>query len=78
MSDSSVIQQASAIPYRHGAKGVEFCLITATSGPHWGFPKGIIDPGETFIETALKEAHEEAGIHGHVVGEPLGTYDYNK
>jgi 8-oxo-dGTP pyrophosphatase MutT (NUDIX family) len=42
------------------------------------FPKGIIDPGETYAETALKEAHEEAGLHGRIVGEPLGTYEYSK
>lgn len=42
------------------------------------FPKGIIDPGETYVETALKEAHEEAGLHGRIVGEPLGTYEYFK
>jgi phosphohistidine phosphatase len=78
MSDSSPILQASAIPYRRGAEGLSFCLITSISGRRWGFPKGIIDPGETVIETALKEAYEEAGLHGHVVGEPLGTYEYDK
>lgn len=42
------------------------------------FPKGIIDPGETYVETALKESHEEAGLRGRIVGEPVGTYEYFK
>jgi phosphohistidine phosphatase len=44
----------------------------------WGFPKGIVDPGETPEQTALKEADEEAGLHGELVGPPLGEYDYRK
>ncbi|MBC8874044.1 MAG: NUDIX hydrolase [Planctomycetes bacterium] len=72
------INQASAIPFRHVDNGVEFCLITSLKRKRWMFPKGIIDPGETYVETALKEAHEEAGLHGRIVGEPLGTYEYFK
>lgn len=44
----------------------------------WTFPKGIIDPGETYLETALKEADEEAGLHGMIVGDPIGEYEYEK
>lgn len=72
------IEQAGAIPYRRCGDRLEFCLITSSSGKRWGFPKGIIDPDETFVETALKEAEEEAGLLGHVVGEPLGSYQYHK
>ena len=28
----------------------------------WAFPGGRVDPGETLIETALREMHEEVGI----------------
>jgi len=69
------IQQACAIPFRRLGENVEFCLITSLSRKRWIFPKGIIDPGETLVQTAVKEAHEEAGLHGRVVGEPLGTYE---
>jgi phosphohistidine phosphatase len=70
--------QASAVPYRRAESGVEFCLITSLTSGRWGFPKGLIDPGETAVETALKEAHEEAGLRGQIVGEPLGEYQYAK
>ena len=74
----NLIQQASAIPYRRRDGCVEFCLITTIKRRRWAFPKGIIDPGETPVETALKEAEEEAGLHGRVDDEPLGRYKYAK
>ncbi len=72
------IAQASAVPYRRRGTRLEFCLITSISKGHWGFPKGIIDPGETAVQTALKEAEEEAGLYGEIEGEPLGEYEYRK
>ena len=65
--------QASAVPFRWRGPRLEFCLITTSSG-RWGFPKGYIDPGETPQQAALKEALEEAGLHGHVEGAPVGYY----
>ena len=70
--------QASAVPYRYRDEAPEFCLITSFRGGRWGFPKGISDPGETPLETALKEADEEAGLHGRIEGDPLGEYEYSK
>jgi 8-oxo-dGTP pyrophosphatase MutT (NUDIX family) len=72
------IAQASAVPFRKENGHYEFCLITSVKRGRWIFPKGIIDPGETYVETALKEAYEEAGIRGEIVGEPIGSYQYAK
>lgn len=71
------IEQACAVPFRAYLERVEFCLITSSAG-RWKFPKGYIEPGETFIEAALKEALEEAGLHGRVVGDPIGYYEIEK
>jgi 8-oxo-dGTP pyrophosphatase MutT (NUDIX family) len=76
LMDVKRLPQASAVPYRLRAGGPEYLLITTRKG-RWIFPKGIIDPGETPQETALKEAHEEAGIRGRL-GPTIGTYDYEK
>jgi phosphohistidine phosphatase len=75
---NSTYDQASAVAYRMGDHGIEFCLITSSGKGKWGFPKGLIDPGETPADTALKEAEEEAGLSGSIIGKPLGNYTYNK
>lgn len=67
--------QACVVPFRRRDDQLEICLITSLKKQHWILPKGIVDPGETCEETALKEALEEAGLHGQIVGEPLGNYE---
>lgn len=42
---------------------IEFLLLQASNGiHHWTPPKGHVDPGETDLETALRETREETGI----------------
>lgn len=41
----------------------------------WALPKGLIDPGERPAETALREGHEETGVHGRLVSK-LGDVRY--
>jgi len=41
----------------------------------WSLPKGHIEPGETAEQAAVREIHEETGIHGDILGE-LGTIDF--
>jgi len=77
-SNGKPIAQAAAVPYRMDGGRPEFCLITSTGKGNWIFPKGIIDPGETPAQTALKEAQEEAGLHGVIEDRPLGHYVYEK
>jgi 8-oxo-dGTP pyrophosphatase MutT (NUDIX family) len=69
------IFQACVVPFRRPAERIEVCLITSLKKGRWIFPKGIIDPGETLEQAALKEALEEAGLHGRIVGELLGDYE---
>jgi len=73
-SEETPILQACAVPYRRQGGRLEVCLVTSISKGRWGFPKGIIDPGETPAETALKEAREEAGLQGVIEGGSLGQY----
>ena len=75
--NNELIDQACAVPYRRISGRIEFCLITSSAG-RWLFPKGVVDPGESYAETALKEAYEEAGLHGRIVGQPLGSYQIRK
>ena len=70
-------KQAGVIPYRRVGTGFEILLITAKRG-RWIIPKGIIDPGETPIESACKEAYEEAGVEGRPDPQVIGKYEYRK
>ncbi len=50
-------------------------LVTQHSqNHHWSFPKGLIDPGQTTEEAALREVREEGGI----VAEIKGKVGYSK
>ena len=44
------------------AASAELLLCHATGGRHWDIPKGMADPGETSVQTALREAREECGL----------------
>ncbi len=72
------LRQAAAIPYRLRSKGLEIALITSLRSRRWVFPKGHIEPGEAGYESAVREAHEEAGLLGEVDPRPVGRYRYQK
>lgn len=72
------LPQACVIPFRKVDGQWQFCLITSLKKQRWIFPKGIVDPGETPAETGAKEAWEEAGLRGHVIGSSLGTFSDHK
>jgi 8-oxo-dGTP pyrophosphatase MutT (NUDIX family) len=52
--------------------------VTATSGRRWILPKGTLEIGQTLGDCAVTEAWEEAGIHGHVFGDPVARYAARK
>ena len=68
------VPQVCVVPFRRFGDGAAFCLITSLKKRLWIFPKGTINGGESLHEAALKEACEEAGLHGRIVGPPLGRY----
>jgi phosphohistidine phosphatase len=72
------VQQAAAIPLRRVRGRVHVCLIRRRGSKSWGIPKGVVDPGETRRDTALNEAWEEAGLSGRLVGNSVGSYEYEK
>ena len=68
--------QSGAIPYRRCAGRIEVMLITSRRTGRWIIPKGMVEPGLTPALSAAEEAYEEAGVHGEVEQEPLGSYAY--
>src|SRR5678816_1936962 len=76
--NTRVPEQAAAIPVRRNRQALEVCLIRQKGSKRWGIPKGIVDPGDTHEQTALNEAWEEAGLKGRLLGDAIGTYEYDK
>ena len=70
--------QAAVIAFRHKGDIIEICLIRNKGSKKWKIPKGFVDPGETAQQAALKEAWEEAGLLGRLVGDAVGSYEYEK
>ena len=73
---NDLIRAAGGIVTRPVAGGrVEVACIYRESRGDWTFPKGKLDPGETFEEGALREVLEETGMTCRVV-RFAGTTNY--
>lgn len=71
-----LIHQSGAIVFRLDGKEPRVLLVTAKRNKrNWIFPKGHIEKGETAEAAALREAKEEAGVTGKVIG-PAGSLEY--
>jgi 8-oxo-dGTP pyrophosphatase MutT (NUDIX family) len=51
---------SGGVVVRRAPDGYEVCLVS--DGQHWGFPKGLIEPGETPEVAAIREISEETGL----------------
>lgn len=73
-------EQSGVIAYRLDPSGKpELVLVTSRNGSHWVIPKGLVESGMTPVDSALKEAFEEAGVRAVAVdGVPVGAYVYSK
>ena len=49
-------------------------LTKHSQNKHWSFPKGLIDPGQTPPEAAVREVREEGGVEAEI----LDKVGYNK
>ena len=57
--------------------GDRLLLGHATRSPRWDIPKGLADPGESFIAAAVRELFEETGLHvGAAELRDLGVHAY--
>jgi len=62
-----VIQAAGGLVWRSSPRGRELILIHRTRyGPEWALPKGKLDPGEGWLQAALREVEEETGCRATV------------
>jgi 8-oxo-dGTP pyrophosphatase MutT (NUDIX family) len=71
----TIKNQAGCLPIRGSYPEVEVLLVTSRYTGEWIAPKGSIDPGESSVTAALREAEEEAGVLGRL-GRCLGRFEY--
>jgi 8-oxo-dGTP pyrophosphatase MutT (NUDIX family) len=71
-------QQVAALPWRQGVNGLEILLVTTRTTKRWVIPKGWTMAGKADHEAAAIEAYEEAGVKGHTLPTPVGSYGYLK
>lgn len=72
--------QYGALPYLLDEnRRLKVLLVTTRGNGHWVIPKGWPMRKLSAADTAAREAYEEAGVVGSVVGDaPIGTYLYQK
>ncbi len=76
-NDLPVKEQFSAggVALRDDGGVLKVAIVLMLPELRWQLPKGIIDPGETAEEAALREVREEAGIDCKLV-EPIRRIEY--
>lgn len=71
-------QQVGALCYRQANGQTQVLLITSRETGRWVIPKGWPIDGLGAEASVLREAYEEAGVHGEITGPALGDYRYLK
>ncbi len=71
-------QQYAALPMKEEGDETLVLLVTSRETGRWVLPKGWAERHLSGAELAAKEAFEEAGIEGAVIGGAIGSYTYEK
>ena len=75
---TKLLTQVAALPYVHIGTDVEILFITSRRQQYWIIPRGWPVEGESFADTAAREANEEAGAIGNIGPDSVGDYVYKK
>ncbi|OLE20921.1 MAG: hypothetical protein AUG49_23205 [Catenulispora sp. 13_1_20CM_3_70_7] len=70
------VRAAGCVVWRPGRTGPEAAVIHRPRYDDWSFPKGKLDPGESYLTAAVREVYEETG-YPVVVGRRLPTQVYD-
>jgi 8-oxo-dGTP pyrophosphatase MutT (NUDIX family) len=70
-------RQVAAVCFRILSTGIELLLVR-TRRNRWTFPKGGVQSGLTYAQSAAIEAYEEAGVHGRIEEAAFARYRNGK
>ena len=74
-ADQDVVRAAGGLVWRDRGPVREVLIVHRVQYDDWSFPKGKLDPGETWEQAARREVHEETGIVARL-GAELASTDY--
>ncbi len=62
------LEQVSAggVVFRSNNEEAEIAIVRMVPDLRWQLPKGLIDPGETIEQAALREVREESGLNAEL------------
>lgn len=66
---------AGGVVFRIESSVAEIAIVRIVPDLRWQLPKGLIDPGETIEEAALREVREESGVSAELIA-PIETIEY--
>lgn len=66
---------AGGVVWRVGGRGVEVIVVHRPKYDDWSFPKGKLNPGESYEHGAVREVEEETGLRC-VMGRELASVRY--
>jgi 8-oxo-dGTP diphosphatase len=69
------IYAAGAILWREEKGKLLVAVIHRSRHKDWSFPKGKVDPGETFPQAAVREILEETGLKIKLITVPYSIVD---
>ncbi len=72
--EAAEVKASGGVVWRRGDRGLEVALVHRPKYHDWSFPKGKLDPGESWEEAALREVQEEIGLRCRLGHELPPTY----
>jgi hypothetical protein len=76
---TGTLQQVAALPYRRREDGnIDYLVITSRRTRRLIVPKGWPMKGKADCIAAAIEARQEAGVHGRIGEQPIGSFSYVK
>lgn len=69
-------KSCGVLPYRMVSGQQEFLLVFETFSKCWSLPKGHVEAGETDVQTALRELHEETGLTAKLDASRSASIEY--